>query len=307
MKQSIPVANAAKKQEQMYAKIAIIVPTLGFIAAIWWSANYGFSWVDLALLVGMFSLTNLGITAGFHRFFAHHSYKTTKPVQVLLAIAGSMALQGPVLFWSAIHRKHHQYSDSFEDPHSPYKHGEGIEGRLKGWWHSHVGWMFDRDSENWIRYVPDLLKDKLIFKMSYWYFYWVLLGLLIPAILGGLLTTTWQGMISGLLWGGFARIFLLHHTTWSVNSIGHIYGFQQYETKDESKNNLILGLLGFGGGWHNNHHAFPLSARHGLKWWQLDIAYLFISLLQKIGLVWDVNLPTQKMLETKVKKGASQL
>ena len=301
MNKSIAVANAAKKEEQMYATIAVIVPTLGFIAAIWWAANYGFSWVDLALLVGMYSLTNLGITAGFHRFFAHRSFKTGRVMEVLLAIAGSMALQGPVLFWCAIHRKHHQCSETPEDPHSPYQHGEGIKGFLKGLWHSHIGWMLNGNLENWARYVPDLLKDKLIFKMNYWYFYWVLLGLLIPAVLGGLLTTSWQGMISGLLWGGFARMFLLHHTSWNIGSICHLYGFQPYETKDESRNNLICALLVFGEGWHNNHHAFPSSARHGLKWWQFDLTYLVIQLLEKIGLVWDVNLPTQKMLEAKVK------
>ncbi|MDJ0718183.1 MAG: acyl-CoA desaturase [Prochloraceae cyanobacterium] len=284
------------------ALIAIITPLLGSIAAFFWFGIHGINSVDLSLCLGMYAITTLGITAGFHRLFTHRSFATGKVMQILLGIAGSMAVQGPVLFWAASHRRHHQNSDRPDDPHSPNIDGQGIPILFNGFWHAHIGWMLNHNSENWVRYIPDLLRDKLIFRLNQWYFYWIFLGLLIPAILGGLLTWTWQGILSGLLWGGFLRIFLVHHTTWSINSICHLYGSRPYETKDESTNNFLCALLTFGEGWHNNHHAFPTSARHGLKWWQIDITYLVIYLLEKGGLVWNLKIPNSSMLEAKISK-----
>jgi stearoyl-CoA desaturase (Delta-9 desaturase) len=291
--------NSAKQLERQIALVIVITPWLGTIVACIFSFHHGVGWVELGLCGSMYVFTMLGITAGFHRLFAHRSFQTNKTIQVLLGIAGSMAAQGPVLFWVACHRRHHQNSDRADDPHSPQLHGEGCKGRLLGLWHSHIGWMFHHDSENWVRFVPELLKDALIFQIHNLYFVWVFLGLLIPAILAGLLTGTWSGMISGLLWGGFVRIFLVHHSTWSINSICHLYGSRTYQTDDASRNNFVCALLTCGEGWHNNHHAFPSSARHGLEWWQFDLTYIVIYLLEKTGSVWDKKIPTTKMLAAK--------
>jgi stearoyl-CoA desaturase (Delta-9 desaturase) len=291
--------NSAKQLERQIALVIVLTPWLGTIAACTLGFHHGVGWVELGLCGSMYVFTMLGITAGFHRLFAHRSFQTNKTIQVLLGIAGSMAAQGPVLFWVACHRRHHQNSDRANDPHSPQLHGEGGKGRLLGLWHSHIGWMFNHDSENWVRFVPELLKDALIFQIHNLYFVWVFLGLLIPAILAGLLTGTWSEMISGLLWGGFVRIFLVHHSTWSINSICHLYGSRTYQTDDASRNNFVCALLTCGEGWHNNHHAFPSSARHGLEWWQFDFTYIIIYLLEKSGFVWDKKIPTTKMLAAK--------
>ncbi|WP_392535318.1 acyl-CoA desaturase [Nostoc sp. C117] len=294
-----PRPNSAKQLERQIALLIVFIPWLGTIAAFILLWKHGIGLVELGLCLSMYVVTTLGVTAGFHRLFTHRSFQTGRTIQVLLGIAGSMAAQGPILFWVACHRRHHQNSDRPNDPHSPNLYTQGIRGRLAGFWHAHLGWMFNHDSEDWVRFVPELLRDQLIFKVNNWYFLWIFLGCLIPAILGGLLTWTWQGIISGLFWGGFVRIFLVHHSTWSINSICHIYGSRPYETNDESTNNFLCALLACGEGWHNNHHAFPASARHGLEWWQFDLTYLVIHLLEKTGLIWDVKLPTAKMLEVK--------
>lgn len=291
--------SIAKEEERQVALSAITLPFLGCIAAIFWAWRFGLSLLDLELFLGMYVLTTLGVTAGFHRLFTHRSFEAGKVIQVLLAIAGSMAVQGPVIFWVASHRKHHQYSDQQDDLHSPHFGGDGTCGSLKGFYHSHMGWMLNHDSGNWVKYVPDLLRDQLLFKLNQWYFYWVFLGLLLPAILGALLTRTWQGTLSGLLWGGFARIFIVHHVTWSINSICHLFGSQPYATMDRSRNNFIFGILALGEGWHNNHHAFQNSARHGLLWWQLDLTYILIFSLERCSLVWNVKLPAMTILKAK--------
>lgn len=291
--------NSAKQLERQIALVVILTPWIATISAFALLWKHGIGRVELGLCLSMYVLTTLGITVGFHRLFTHRSFQTGKTIQVILGIMGSMAVQGPLLFWVACHRRHHQNSDRSHDPHSPHLSGQDMRGRLIGLWHSHIGWMLNHDSEDWVRFVPELLRDQLIFKINNLYFVWVCLGLLIPAILGGLLTWTWQGMISGLLWGGFVRIFLVHHSTWSINSICHLYGSYNYETNDQSKNNFLCALLSCGEGWHNNHHAFPSSARHGLEWWQFDLSYIVIYLLKKIGFIWDVKIPTAKMLESK--------
>jgi stearoyl-CoA desaturase (delta-9 desaturase) len=260
--------------------LAVILPFLGLVVAIVIFWGWGVSWVDLALLVGMYLLTGVGITVGFHRLFTHRSFETNRFVQFVLAALGSMALEGPLFRWVATHRRHHQCSDTGEDPHSPHHQGTGILGLLRGIWHSHVGWIFQFDIPNLERYVKDL----------------VLVGLVIPAVLGGLLTLSWMGVLFGLLWGGLVRIFFIHHITWSINSVCHIWGRRPYPSNDESRNNFLFGILGLGEGWHNNHHAFPTSARHGLRWWEFDISYLLIRGLALLGLAWNVKLPSPALL-----------
>ena len=199
-----------------------------------------------------------------------------------------------MLRWVAMHRRHHQHSDTPQDPHSPHHRGGGILGLIRGAWHAHIGWFFERDPEDLDRYVPDLRKSKVLRVASDLFLLWVALGLLLPALLGGLLTMTWAGVWTGLIWGGLVRIFLVHHVTWSVNSACHLWGRRPYPGADQSRNNLVFGVLALGEGWHNTHHAFPTSARHGLRWWQIDASYWFIRALAACRLAWDVRLPADQ-------------
>jgi stearoyl-CoA desaturase (delta-9 desaturase) len=276
----------ADVMERRIAAAAIILPCAGLIAALAFSVMRGWSWTNVALLVIFYFVTQLGITAGFHRLYTHRSFETTPAVRFLMGAAGSMAMQGPLLFWVAAHRRHHQYSDRPGDPHSPHLQGGGPSGLF----HAHVGWMFQHSSEDWVRYVPDLLKDSEAFRIHQHYFSFALAGLILPAAIGGLVARNWQGALGGLLWGGLARIFFVHNSTWAVNSICHRFGRRPYATADRSGNHLICALVTLGEGWHNNHHAFPTSARHGLLWWELDITYAVIRLLAKMNLAWDVKL-----------------
>ncbi len=275
--------------------VVITLPLLGLIAAPFFLWGWGFSWTDFGVLVGMYVLTALGITVGFHRLFTHRSFETYTAIKVILVALGSMAVQGAMLKWVAVHRRHHQHSDTPADPHSPHHHGEGVLGVLRGAWHSHVGWFFRRDPENLDRYVPDLLKSPAVRVSSGLFLLWVALGVVLPATLGGLLSG-WAGVWTGLIWGGLVRVFLVHHVTWSVNSACHIWGFRPYESGDHSRDNVVFGVLALGEGWHNSHHAFPTSARHGLRWWQIDVTYWAIRALALVRLAWDVRLPSEELI-----------
>jgi stearoyl-CoA desaturase (delta-9 desaturase) len=202
-----------------------------------------------------------------------------------------MAIQGSLLKWVATHRYHHQHSDTPHDIHTPHHNDDGIIGVLRGAWHAHIGWFFTPDPPELYRYVKDLSRSRLLCKISDLFPLWVALGLVIPTVLGGLFTHSWTGAFLGLIWGGAARIFLVHHVTWSINSVCHLWGGRPFKTKDQSRNNLVFGILALGEGWHNNHHAFPVSARHGLRWWQIDISYLVIRTLAMLKLAWAVRLP----------------
>jgi stearoyl-CoA desaturase (delta-9 desaturase) len=269
---------------------AVILPFLGLLASVVFLWGWGFSWVELVLLAGMYALTALGITVGYHRLFTHHSFETNPVVKCILGICGAMAVQGTLLRWVAFHRRHHQHSDRDDDPHSPHHHGKGVLGILRGLWHAHIGWMFKGDPEL-ERYVRDLRQSKLVRVLSRLFPVWVLLGLLIPTGLGYLLWGSWLGAVLGLIWGGLVRIFFVHHVTWSVNSICHLWGRRPFPCRDESRNNFVVGVLALGEGWHNNHHAFPTSARHGFRWWEIDLSYWVIRMFVLLRLAWDVKLP----------------
>lgn len=276
--------------------VAVIVPFVGLVAAaisIW---GWGFHWVDLGLLLGMYVLTVLGVTVGYHRLFTHRSFETNQVVQFILAVFGSMAIQGSVLKWVAMHRRHHQHSDDPDDPHTPHHHGRGVLGVLRGLWHAHLGWIFDPDPPDLLRYVKDLWQSTLVRRVSALFPLWVVVSLVVPALIGGLVSGTWAGALRGLAWGGLARIFLVHHVTWSVNSVCHLWGQQPYRSDDQSRNNAVFGILALGEGWHNTHHAFPTSARHGLQWWQIDVSYWVIRGLAWMGLAWNVRLPSKQAL-----------
>lgn len=284
--------NGSKAQlQRRYALLTVGVPTVGALIALWQLFQQGIGWLELALLVGMYVPTALGIEAGFHRFFSHRAFRAGRFVTGALGVFGSMAAQGPILFWAAIHRKHHAFTDKEGDPHSPVPltSAPTLKSRLRAFAHAHVGWLFSVDDTDWLRYTSDLLRDRLIFRLNYLYPVWVVLGLALPAGLAGLVTGSWEGAWRGLLWGGLVRIFLLDNVTWGVNSLGHLFGPRLHESGDQSRNIAWLALPSVGGSWHNNHHAFPGSARNDHLAWQFDFSGLFVEALALLGLASDVH------------------
>lgn len=284
---------------QMVTLCVVVVPFIGLLTAIVLLWGRGFDGVQLGLMVAMYLVSGLGVTIGYHRLFTHRSFQTSPAMKVLLAISGSMAVQGPLLKWVAVHRQHHTHSDEPDDPHSPHLHGHGLAGMVSGLWHAHMGWLFAGEGPNLRRHVRDLASDRSLRIVDATFVLWAILGLVIPTVLGGLLTQSWTGALLGLLWGGLARVFVVHHVTWSINSVCHIWGAQPFDSHDHSRNNLIFGVLGLGEGWHNNHHAFPTSARHGLAWWQFDLSWLAIRFMERLGLVWNVRVPAATAMAQK--------
>jgi stearoyl-CoA desaturase (delta-9 desaturase) len=278
----------------------VVIPLIAMLAVIAMSWSYGFmGWLYIGLLFGGWYVTGLGITVGFHRLFSHHSFQCTRSVKIFWAVVGALAVEGSPIKWCAVHRKHHQFSDHHGDPHSPHLHDGGLKNILKGFYHSHLGWLIygkwtQKETQ---KYAPDLLKDPVLIWIHNNYVWVVTASLLIPAVIAGLVTMSLTGAMLGFLWGGLARVCFTHHMTWSINSICHIFGSQDYKSSDDSKNNFLFGFLSHGEGWHNNHHAFPTSARHGLKWWQFDLSWIIIRGMQAAGLVWKVRLPSEKALQ----------
>ncbi|CAG0978732.1 stearoyl-CoA desaturase (Delta-9 desaturase) [Phycisphaerales bacterium] len=271
--------------------VVVVVPLIGLVTAVALLWGTGFSWVHLGLLVGGYVLTALGITVGYHRFFTHKSFETNAVVKAVLGVLGSMAVEGSIMHWVATHRRHHQHSDRDSDPHSPNTHGGGLWEMIKGVYHAHIGWFFTPAPVNMERYVPDLAADGVTRWVSRLFPLWVALGLLIPGGIALAITGSWIGAGLGVLWGGVVRVFLVHHVTWSINSVCHLWGTRPFDSRDHSRNNVIFGILGLGEGWHNNHHAFPTSARHGLSWWQIDIGYMVIRTLEFFGLARAIRVP----------------
>ncbi|MEO8970006.1 MAG: acyl-CoA desaturase [Ktedonobacteraceae bacterium] len=258
--------------------IVVVAPLLATVFAMRLLWERAVNWTDVVLLLVMYSLVALGVTIGFHRMLTHRSFKPHPAVKLVLLILGSMSVEGAALDWAATHIKHHAQADREGDPHSP----------VEGFFHSHVGWLFkDRMADPNI-YCRYLLKDPVVVFVSRTFLLWVVLSLVIPFAIGG-----W----TGLLWGGLVRMFLTHHVTWSVNSVCHTFGKREFETNDRSRNEWVVGLLGFGEGWHNNHHAFPRSAFHGLHWWQFDLSGYVIWTLERVGLARDVYRITPELLE----------
>jgi stearoyl-CoA desaturase (delta-9 desaturase) len=267
------------------------VPALLLVLAGWQMWNRELHWRDIAIFLIMYIPTGLGITVGFHRLLTHRSFKTKPWLRGLLAICGTMAVEGPVISWVADHRKHHAYSDRFGDPHSPHvDHGGGLRGALRGLAHAHVGWLFDHSQRGAReRFAPDLLADPVVSFVDKTFVLWSLVGLAIPFGLGVLIGGTLDAGLEAMLWGGAVRIFVLHHVTYSINSLCHYFGRQRFATEDHSRNLLWLAPLSFGEAWHNNHHAFPTSAFHGMGRKEIDISGLVIAGLERAGLVWDVQ------------------
>lgn len=278
---------------------AVVLPFLGVAAAmvLLWGTSFG--WVYLIVTAIMYVLTAGGVTIGYHRLFTHRSYETGPITKFVVGVLASMSAEGPLFWWVAMHRRHHQHADHDDDPHSPHLHGGGMWGMVQGLWHAHIGWLFYPQPKDLPRYVGDLRKEPVLRWVHVLFPIWVALGIVIPAAITGWWTMSWTGALLGAVWGGFVRIFLVHHATWSINSVCHFWGKQDFESDDESRNNVVFGILSLGEGWHNNHHAFPTSARHGLKWWQFDATYVVIRGLERVGLVWKVKVPAPEAMAAK--------
>lgn len=286
-------------RHRLIARIMIITPFLGFLGAVIMLWGTGITLTSLILCGVMYFISALGLTMGYHRLFTHKSFEAKRPLKIGLAIAGAMAAEGPAFWWCAIHRRHHQFSDSPLDPHSPHHHGDDIRGLFLGFLHAHIGWMLAAPAVNYRKYVPDLVKDEDLVWVSKNYFLWLLLGILLPGFIVLCFDPTPLAFLQGVLWGGLVRIFLLHHATWSINSICHMSGERSFDTNDQSRNNMLCAIWSLGEGWHNNHHAFPTSARHGLGTWEFDLTYLVIKLFSMVGLAENLKTPSAETLQSK--------
>ena len=289
-------ADEKKTWEQVALGIFVAVPFLAILVAIPVVWGWGVGWTDLALATVFYLVSGFGITVGFHRYFTHGSFRAKRPLRVALALAGSLAIEGPVIRWVADHRKHHAFSDREGDPHSPWRYGEDVWALTKGLGYAHVGWLFDVEQTNQAKYAPDLLRDRDIARVSRAFPWLVAFSLLAPAILGGLLTWSWQGAVTAFFWAGLVRVGLLHHVTWSINSLCHVYGAKPFVTRDRSGNVNWLAIPSFGESWHNLHHADPTAARHGVLPGQIDPSAVLIRGFEKAGWAYDVRWPTPERL-----------
>jgi stearoyl-CoA desaturase (Delta-9 desaturase) len=279
-----------RRYQQVFHFIGIGLPFLGLPVAIWLLWGYGVTVTDLAIMASLYTLTGLGIAVGYHRLLTHRAFETHRSLRYAWAILGSFAMEGAVVPWVAHHRKHHVFSDDDGDPHTPHGHGDGLGGTLRGLAHAHLGWVLfgsrQRDRE---RYLGDLKNDRGLNLISDLFPLWAVLTFVLPGALGLALSGSWWGALTGFIWGGLVRVFFLHHVTFAINSICHFTGRRPYATGDESRNVFWLALPSFGEAWHNNHHAFPTSARHGLRRREIDVTGLVIGGMRRVGLAWNVR------------------
>jgi stearoyl-CoA desaturase (Delta-9 desaturase) len=271
--------------------VGVALPFVALVAAIALLWNRAIGPLELGLLIGTYVVTCIGVTLGYHRMFTHRAFESSKTFRAMIAVLGSMAVEGSVITWVADHRKHHAFTDQEGDPHSPHLAGPGLWGAVKGLWHAHIGWLFQTvGTSDRERFAPDLVKDRTLQIVDKLFPLWMTLTFAIPFALGWILGGGLGAALTALLWGGFVRVFLLHHVTWSINSICHFFGRKRFDIDDESRNVFWLAPLSMGEAWHHNHHAFPTSAFHGLRWWErlADPTGLLIAALEKLGVVWNV-------------------
>jgi stearoyl-CoA desaturase (delta-9 desaturase) len=283
-----PVHNETR--DRIITGTVTVVPFLALGVVGWQVWNEYLHWSDIAVFAILYATTALSVTVGFHRLFTHRSFATTRWLRGVFAALGSAAIEGPVISWVADHRKHHAFSDMPGDPHSPHvDHGVGWRGALRGLLHAHMGWLFIHTQRGArARYAPDLIADPVVSFVDRTFIWWALGGLGAAFGLGWLIGGTFTAALTGLLWGGAVRMLVVHHVTYSINSLCHFFGRRRFDTDDESRNLAWLSLLSMGEAWHNNHHAFPTSAAHGLRWYELDLSALVIRGLERVGLAWDV-------------------
>jgi stearoyl-CoA desaturase (delta-9 desaturase) len=286
-------------KERIILGVFIAVPFLALVAAVPFAWGGFLGWRDVVLAVLMYAISGHGVTVGFHRYFTHKSFKANRPLRVGLAIAGSLAIEGPVIRWVADHRKHHKFSDREGDPHSPWRYGETVPALIKGLFYAHMGWLFDVEQTNQRQYAPDLLADRDIVRVSRAFPALVAVSLLLPAVIGGLWTMSWYGALTAFFWATLVRVGLLHHVTWSINSICHAIGERPFKSRDKSGNVWWLALLSMGESWHNLHHADPTCARHGVLKGQIDSSARIIWFFEKMGWATNVRWPSRERVASK--------
>jgi stearoyl-CoA desaturase (Delta-9 desaturase) len=295
------LAGEQTRLQALLVKLFAIVPPLALIAAVPFAWGWGLGWVDIGLALGFYTLTCLGVTVGFHRYFTHGAFKATRGLRIALAATGSMAMQGPVIGWVADHRRHHAYADKEGDPHSPWLFGTSAAALARGFWHAHMGWLFERAQTNQRRFAPDLLADADIRRVDRLFPVLTVVTLVTPAVLGGLITLSWWGALTAFFWASLVRVALLHHVTWSVNSICHMIGDRPFDARDKSANFWPLAIASMGESWHNSHHADPTCARHGVQRGQIDISARIIWAFEKLGWATQVRWPKPERLARKLK------
>ena len=295
-----PASRGRLAADRLALGLFVAIPFAAVIAAVPMLWGRYLSVTDIVIAVVMYYLTGHGVTVGFHRYFTHKAFKAKRWVRVALAIAGSMAVEGPVIRWVADHRRHHAFSDRDGDPHSPWRYGDSLGALTKGFWHAHIGWMFDAEQTNHERFAPDLLADRDIVRVNARFGSLTVVSLLLPPLVGGLVTWSWIGAATAFFWGSLVRVFVLHHTTWSVNSVCHIFGNRPFTSRDKATNFWPMALLAMGENWHNLHHADPTSARHGVLRGQVDTSARLIWAMERLGWVSDVRWPSEERLRAKL-------
>jgi len=292
-------AEHKRTGEQVALALFIGVPFLALLAAIPVAWGWGLGWHDIVIAVAMYAISGHGVTVGYHRHFTHGSFKAKRGLKVALAVAGSLAIEGPVVRWVADHRRHHAFSDREGDPHSPWRYGETIPALIKGLWWAHTGWLFDVEQTPRGKYAPDLMADEDLRKVDRAFPWLVVTSMLLPPLVGGLWSMSWQGALTAFFWGSLVRVSLLHHVTWSINSICHTIGERPFKSRDKSGNVWWLAFLSMGESWHNLHHADPTCARHGVEKGQIDSSARIIWLFEKLGWATDIRWPKAKRIDAR--------
>ena len=282
--------------EQVLLTIFLVLPFVALVAAVPVAWGWGLTWRDVVIAAVLYTVSGMGVTVGFHRYLTHRSFNAVRPVRIALAVAGSLSLQSSAIQWVADHRRHHRFSDKDGDPHSPWRYGDSAAGLAKGFFHAHVGWLYDWEKTDELKYAPELIADPDINFISRTFPYWVAVSLLIAPLVGGLWSWSWQGAVTAFFWGSLVRIALLHHVTFAINSVCHITGRRPFRTRDRSQNVWWLALLSFGESWHNFHHAEPTSARHGVRFLEIDTSAMAIKAMEKLHWVSDVRWPDREMV-----------
>jgi stearoyl-CoA desaturase (Delta-9 desaturase) len=286
---------------QFLVGVFVAVPLLALLAAIPLAAVWGLiSWQDAVIGLVFYVVSGMGISMGFHRYFTHSSFKANRGRKIALAVAGSLAIEGPVLTWVADHRRHHKYSDKEGDPHSPWRFGNDWKALTKGLGYAHIGWLFNPNRTSQARFCPDLLADRDVSRISRLFPLWVAVSLLLPALIGGLWTLSLVGALTAFVWASLVRICLLHHVTWSINSVCHTFGNEDFEVRDKSRNVAWLAIPSFGESWHNLHHSDPTCARHGALKGQIDISARVIAWAERLGWAYDVRWPDGNRLSARL-------
>jgi stearoyl-CoA desaturase (delta-9 desaturase) len=288
---------ASARIKRFSALTTMTLPLIGVLVGGYLAVHGELTSLDVVLFAAMYFVHMAGITIGFHRYVAHRGFKTSRPVEALLMIAGSMGAQGPLMFWVTTHRRHHRFSDQHGDPHSPNLHGRSLRARLHGLWYAHMPWMLSDESSRWTVFGPDVLRDRRLMYYHRTYPIWVVSGLLLPAAVGFAVGQTAAAALGGLVFGGLVRIFVANQAAWCVGSVCHAFGSRPFDNEDRSANNWPVAVMTFGEGLQNNHHAFPGSFRHAVRWWEPDLAGWIIAALARLGLVWDARQPDPATVE----------